>query len=267
LIIEASILLALSAGTGAAQTASTLPEPAGVLPEPRFVLRGIDFVSRTAGDGSDRKNGVRLVTSTGLVGAGWISAGVGARRWLGGDTAMVDANVALSWRLYKAANLHFEAPSIARGRLSAEVDARWQDLTQVTFYGEGPHSLAADRSAYGLTYGDVTAASALHPRPQLSIGGALGWMRSSVNRPAGGLGRSDPAVQDVFPDQPALLSGRQPDFIHTEISVAVDTRDFRSHPAHGGFYYLGLLSFTDQKDGRFSTDRFEAEAVHFVPVH
>jgi len=262
--------LCLVAAQSAAQTAPTTPpqpEPAGIIAEPRFFLRGIDFVGRTAGDGSDRKNGYRLLTSTELPGAGWISGGGGFRRWFGRDAAMLDATGAVSWRLYKAAGLRLEIPSINRGLLSAEINARWQDLTQVTYFGDGPNAPLENRSEYRLTYQDVTGVATLHPMSSISMTAAAGWMRPTVKRPAGTFLRGNPAVQDAFPEDPTVLRGTQPDFFHTELSFTADTRDFRSHAARGGFYYVGLISYVDQDGGRFSTDRVEAEALHFVPLH
>ena len=72
-----------------------------------------------------------------IPGAGWVSAGPGYRHWYAKDRVFVDASTAVSWRGYKTAQARFELPKIARSRLALGSQVRWQDFTQLGFFGEG----------------------------------------------------------------------------------------------------------------------------------
>jgi hypothetical protein len=250
------------------QVPITRPEPTGLIHEPSVVLRGIDFATRTIGDGSDRKNGVRLVTSTGLTGAGWISGGGGYRQWMFSDRAIFDASAAVSWRLYKSADARFEFTKLARSRLAVGSEVRWQDLTQITYFGAGPDSSRDNRSQYRFTSSDVVAYATVRPFEWLAINGDLGWMhRPNLRVPGGAFKRAAPPVAEVFPDDPAFARAQQPNFVHQKIAITADTRDYRSHPAAGGVYHVSVNSFFDRDGGTFTNHQFAFEGAQFVPLH
>jgi len=268
-----AFLLALVPGIAGAQNAQATdqlpvvkPEPTGVIHEPRFVLRAIDFASRTTGDGTNRKNGPHLVFSSGLTGAGWISGGGGYRHWLGQDHAIFESTAAYSWRSYKVADARFEYLKFAGGRVTAGTEIRWQDLTQVNYFGEGNHSLEADRAEYRLTSTNVLGHASYRPSEWLAVDASIGWLRPTLKGPGGTFDRGFPPVLEVFPHDPAFALARQPDFIHDQIAVTGDTRDFRSHPAHGGVYHVALSAFHDKDTSVFTTHRFDAEAAQFMSL-
>ena len=150
-LVEVGALLALLVGGPAGVThAQDLPAatpsaadsgPTAIFAEPRTIARGIDFVTRTLGDGSDVKSGFYLETSNMPTGAGWITAGPGYRYWLFGDQMFIDGSAAVSWRAYKMAQARIELPQLAKSRLVLGTQVRWQDLTQVSYFGDGADSL------------------------------------------------------------------------------------------------------------------------------
>jgi outer membrane protein assembly factor BamA len=239
----------------------------GVFPEPHFIARGIDAASRMLGDGSEIKNGFYPELSNMPTGAGWITVGPGYRQWWFGDQMFLDASTAISWRSYKMAQLRFELPHLAQSRLAVGTQARWQDLTQVTYFGEGADSVESNRSEYRLKSTNVAAYASVRARPWLSIGGRVGWLdRPSVGAPAGSFKRGNPATQEVFPDDPVFTVLQQPSYSYREASLTVDTRDHRSHPTAGGLYRVAWSGYSDQDAGPFSFRRSEAEAAQFVPL-
>ena len=242
-----------------------LDEPEGLFAEPRIVGKAIRFATRTIDEGQGSSNGFYPEFSNMATGSGWISVGPGYRQWLFTDRAMVDASTAVSWRGYKMAQGRFELTKLAHSRVSAGAQVMWQDATQVTYFGPGPNSADATRSEYRLTSTDVVGYATLRPRTWLAIGGRAGWLgRPAIDAPSGTFKRGNPSALDLFTGDPAVQRLRQPDFLHTEMSITADTRDSRSHPAHGGVYRGAMETYADQGGGAFSFERYEVEAAHFV---
>lgn len=140
------------ANTPPAAQRSTAAEQTGFFTEPAIVGRALRFGNRLAstGDGGEIKNGFYPEVGDMITGAGWISGGPGYRHWFMRDRLVVDASAAVSWRMYKMAQARVELPRLAWNRIGAGAQVRWQDLTQVTYFGAGPESLEANRSEYRL---------------------------------------------------------------------------------------------------------------------
>jgi hypothetical protein len=271
------LLVGLGAQPGAAQTQPPTPPAAapsveapferqGFLPEPRAIERGILFADRRMG-GGDATNGFYPELSNMITGAGWISGGPGYRHWLFEDRAMVDASAGLSWRQYKMAQARFELTRLARSRLALGTQVRWQDLTQVTFFGEGPGSLEGDRSEYRMRSTNVVGYATFRPIRRLAIGGTIGWLdRPTLGAPNGSFKRGNPSAQEVFPGDPVFSLAEQPRYVHGTASATLDTRDFRSHPSSGALYRASWSAYSDRDAGSFSFQRYETEAAQFVPL-
>jgi hypothetical protein len=242
-------------------------EATAIFTEPGVIARGIDAATRMLGDGSDVKDGFYPELSNMPTGAGWITAGPGYRHWFFGDQMFIDASAAISWRAYKMAQARFELPQLTRSRLALGAHARWQDLTQITYFGDGPDSLETSRSEYRLTSTNIAAYATVRPLRWLAVGGRVGWLdRPTVLPPAGSFQRGNPATEEVFSSDPVFSMDVQPSFGYREAAVTVDTRDHRKHPTKGGLYRAAWTGITDQDQGAFSVHRSEAEAAHFIPL-
>lgn len=266
LIAGTALAVMLVGGLASVATAQELT-PTAVFTEPRVIARAIDASTRLLGDGTAAKNGFYPEMSNLPTGAGWISGGPGYRHWFAGDELFVDASAAVSWRAYKMAQARFELPQLARSRLALGTQVRWQDLTQVTFFGDGAESLEANRSEYRLQSTNVTGYTTVRPTQWLSIGGHIGWLsRPSLMTPAGTFKRGNPSTQTMFPTDPVFSRSEQPSFAYRGASVAIDTRNYRSHPTAGGLYRAAWSGYTDQDRGTFNSRRSEVEGAHFLPV-
>ena len=241
--------------------------PTSIFAEPSILARGVDVTTRLMSDSNELTDGLYTELSNLPTGSGWISAGPGYRHWLLHDRMFIDGSAAISWRAYKMAQARFELPRLARSRVAVGTHVRWQDLTQVTYFGEGPDSLEDNRSEYRLKSTNISAYVTVRARPWLAFGGRVGWLdRPSVLPPAGAFQRGHPASEDVFSGDPVFTTSPQPSFAYREASVTVDTRNHAGHPTTGGLYRTALTVFTDQDDGMFSVRRTEAEAAHFIPI-
>jgi hypothetical protein len=242
----------------------------GFFTEPRPISEGLRLGQKYFGDdetgGKTRKSGFYPEMGNMVTGAGWISAGVGYRHWLG-DRAFVDASTGLSWRAYKMAQARVEIQPRGDDRLAFGTQVRWQDLTQVNYYGDGPESLKANRSEYRLKSTNTIGYTTVRANDWLSVQGRVGWLSSpNILPPAGAFSRGNPPTYETFPSDPVHQLQTQPDFLHGEAAVVADTRDAPGYPRRGGVYRVSASRYADQDVDRFTFNRYEAEAAHFVPV-
>ena len=251
-----------------AQTWFEAPYHAGLLAEPVVIGRAIDIGTRivTSVDGGEVKTGLYPELGDMVTGAGWISGGPGYRHWLFADRVFVDGSAAVSWRTYTMAQARIEFPTLAHSRISAGTQIRWQDLTQATYFGEGPASVETNRSEYRLRSGNIVGYATYRPRQWLAIDGRIGWLaRPAIDEPAGTFQRGHPATSDVFPDDPVFALVEQPAYMHGETSITADTRDQKGYPTAGGVYRAALTRYSDRTADQFTFERYEAEAARFIP--
>jgi hypothetical protein len=219
------------------------------------------------GDGISRKSGFFPDFGNMPTGAGWLSAGPGYRRWFGGDRAVIEASSGWSWRAYKMAQARFEITNLARNRIAVGSQFRWQDLTQVTYFGAGPDSAAAARSEYRVKSSNLAGYVTFRPAGRVAITARVGYLsRPSIAAPAGTFKRGNPDTRQVLRNDVVYSIDTQPAFVHGELSVTADGRDQRSHATRGGVYRAAWTTYADVRGGAFSFRRYELEVAHFVPV-
>jgi hypothetical protein len=255
-------LLCLLGGLARAQDAAAQPQ--GLIDEPDIIERVVIFADRRQGNG-EFTNGFYVEAWNMIPGAGWVSAGPGYRRWYAKDRVFVDASTAVSWHGYKTAQARFELPKMARSRLALGSQVRWQDFTQVSFFGEGAETLRSTHSEYRIKSQNLVGYMTLRPVEWAGIGAQIGWLRPSILPRAGWFEGDRPDTREVFPANIAFALPEQPTFVHSEASVTADTRDFRGRPTRGGLYRAAAASYA-AREGVFSFRRYEAEAAHFVPL-
>jgi len=198
-----------------------------------------------------------------ITGAG-ISAGPGYRHSLFGGRARVDASAAMSWRRYTMWQSQVEWPRLFMDRLSAGAHVKYQDFTQVNFFGIGDGSPKATQTDFRLKDTDVAGFATVQANRWLSIGGRLGVLRSvGIAR---GTSSLYPSIGDQFDEVTAPGLTRQPNFLHADMSVDVDTRDVPGYPTSGGRYRLSVASFHDQDYAQYSFRRVEADAAQYIPL-
>ena len=261
----------------AAQTVPpALPDPVGplastvahgLLREPQAIRRAINFGSRTLGTGDPLKSGFHPDFSNSVTGAGWIAAGPAYRWWSGGDRAFVDGSATVSWRLFKVARARAEFTRLARSRLALGVEFRWQDLTQLTYFGTGDDSSVTNRSEYRLTSANVVGYAVLRPTRQAAIVQSWGWLsRPSLREPTGPFRRTQVGTAAIVPDDPTFANAEQPTYLHGETSVTLDTRDALRHPTGGGVYRAAWMFYSDRATGVFTFSRYELEAAQLIKM-
>lgn len=252
-----------------AQGAPPIPETAtqaqGFISEPDLITRAAIFADRHFGNG-ELTNGFYIDSFNMIPGAGWIAAGPGYRRWFSEDRMFADASAAISWRGYKTAQARFELPRLAKSRLALGSTVRWQDYGQINYFGEGGGSLESNLSEYRLKSTNLVGYATLKPVEWVDVGFQIGMLNPTVASRAGTFQRPRPDARDVFPGDVVFSLAEQPSFLHNEVSVTSDTRDFAGHPTRGGVYRAAMSRFSDRDSGLFTFKRYEAEAARFIPV-
>ena len=272
-IVIAALLLSLAASiNAAAQTASkdaatdaTTIAPSGLLAEPHVMGSAVALAGRWLDEGGSTKDGFYPDFGNMITGAGWISAGPGYHRHLFDGHAFVDASAAISWRAYKMAQARFELTDLAANRLTVGSQVRWQDLTQVDYFGTGADSLNSARSEYRLKDTDVIGYATFQTNRWLAVAGKFGWLQQpTLSSPTGPFRRTSSDTLVTFAGDPGV--GQPASFLHGGASVTADTRDYPGHPTTGGLYRAGVAAYSDRDFGQFSFQRYEAEGVQFIPV-
>jgi hypothetical protein len=158
-VMAAALCLLLgTALTTAAQTVSEgdTSTQSGLMPEPTIMKSAVALAGQWLGEsGPVHRDGFYPDFGNMVTGAGWISAGPGYRTHLFDGRAFVDGSAAISWRAYKMAQARFEVTDLAAHRLTVGSQIRWQDLTQMNYFGTGGNSIEAGHSQYRFKDTDI----------------------------------------------------------------------------------------------------------------
>jgi hypothetical protein len=198
-----------------------------------------------------------------IPGAGF-SAGPGYRHRLFANRAVVDASAAMSWSGYRTLQSQLTWPRLLNDRLSIGGQVKYQDFTQINFFGIGNTSLKSDQTTYRLKDVDALGVVTISAAPWLSVTGRVGTLRRLAIEP--GTSTLHPSTDERFDEISAPGLARQPNYLHTDVAMDVDTRDVPGYPARGGRYRLSMALFHDQDGSGHSFRRVEAEAARYLPM-
>jgi outer membrane protein assembly factor BamA len=200
----------------------------------------------------------------GLIGGSGASVGPGYRRYLSRDRLLVDVSGAVSWRRYQMLQGHIEWPRGIGERVSLGANVKYQDFTQINFFGVGSDTLKADQTDYRLKYLDAGGFGTLHAKSWLTVTGRAGVMRrADISR---GTSTLHPSTEERFDEQSAPGLTNQPNYVHADLAIEADTRDAPGYPSSGGRYRASLAAFHDRDFSRYSFRRVEIEAAHYLPI-
>jgi hypothetical protein len=236
----------------------------GLVPEPRFLSRGIDLAATVQNAAGGSTDGFYPELHNLITGNGWISLGPGYRHHLFAGRALVDGSAALSWHAYKMAQGRFELPALP-GRVAVGAFGRWQDYTQINYFGVGADTPESGRSEYRLRTTDMAGYASVRPARWLSIDGEFGRQtRPKLSAPTGPFDRNFPDTLVSFPQDPGV---RDPaEYLHGDLAVTADNRDHADHPSTGALYRAAAAQYSDRRTGQFSFRRYEAEGLQLIPL-
>lgn len=249
----AFVLLCAPSGLAAQDTLpvpENATEPQGFIAEPSAITRVALFADRHWGKG-DLNNGFYLDFGKMIPGAGWLSAGPGYRQWFGRDTLLLDGSASYSVTGYKMAQARAVLPKFANSRLALGTQVRWIDYDEVDYFGVGPDTLETSLTQFGIEATHVAARATLRPTRWFDIDAQVGVLWPTLKD--GSLGRTVP-------------SGDQPTFIPSELSMTIDTRNYREHPTRGLLLRGAASHYEDRDTGAFTHRRYEGELAGFIPM-
>ncbi len=226
-----------------------LNEPQGFIAEPDVMTRVALFADRHMGKG-DLTNGWYVDYGKMIPGAGWLSVGPGYRKGFGEDAMLVDSSAGLSWNGYRTAQARIALPRFANSRLALGTQVRWVEFGQIDYWGVGPDTAETAKTQFGIEATHVAAHAKLRLTRWLDVDTEIGMLWPSLEE--GPLARS--------------AATSQPTFMPAQISIGVDTRNFREHPTKGVLLRAAGAHFEDRDTGDFTHRRYEAEAAGFVPL-
>ena len=241
------------------------PEKEGLLREPDPIRRAVVTVDRRFNSG-EVTEGPHAVFGNMIPGAGWISGGAGYRAWYGKDHVFFDSSAQLSMRGYKTAQARVELPRLAGGTLLVGSLARWQDFTQVNYFGEGPRSPRSNRSEYAIESRIFGGYATVRPTRTLALAAQIGWLQPSVGAPSGPFRADLPDARELFSADSVYALSEQPTFFYRSASITLDNRNYPGHPTTGGVYRTAITDYSDRGAGVFNFRLFEAEAARFTPL-
>jgi AAA family ATP:ADP antiporter len=274
LAVQACVLVALCAhppNAGAQETraavvaeerAEKARETETMVPErPGLLARTFSWANGTFENASQAKDGFYPEMGGMIAGAG-ISVGPGYRHVLG--RGAFDVSAAASLRRYTMVQSGIEWPRFLADRLSVGGQVKYQDFTQINFFGIGNGSSKSNQTDYRLKDVDVAGSATLHANRYLSIDGRLGVLRSLSIAP--GTSSLVPGTADSFAEISAPGLTRQPGFVHADVALDVDTLDAPGYPASGGRYRISAAAFHDRDYSRYSFRRVEMDVEQYVPL-
>jgi outer membrane protein assembly factor BamA len=249
---------------GATQTLGATAESAPRIEKPGVFERTFTWVGDKMSDGSGQaKDGLYPELGGMIPGAG-ISVGPGYRHHLFGDAAVVSASAAYSSRRYSMMQSRIEWPALFSNRLSIGASGKYQDFTQINYFGVGPDTDKSDWTDYRLKSVDVAGSATVRPVYWLSFGGNAGYIRGlDITR---GLSSIHAATHDVFDESTAPGLTVQPRYGHADVFVQADTRNVPGYARSGGVYRLGLTAFHDVDGSGQSFRRVDADATQYAPL-
>src|SRR5262249_31005666 len=158
----------------------------------------MDYIDRRWGT-RPAKPGFYPDFSSPVTGSGWIAVGPGYRHRLFNGHAVVDGSATISWRAYKEAKAQFELTDLASSHLLLGTQVRWQDLTQVRYFGLGQNSLESAQSQYRLKYADFLGYGTVTATSWLTISGRFGRMEQPTLSSASGPFKGNyPSTLELF---------------------------------------------------------------------
>jgi hypothetical protein len=248
------VFLGAAAMPAAAQDLLPVPdghaEPQGFIAEPGPITRAAIFADRHFGKG-DLNNGYYIEFGKMIPGAGWLSGGPGYRQWFGKDTMLLDGSASFSINGYKSAQARMVLPKFAKSRLALGAQVRWVDFDEIDYFGVGPDTAESALTTFGVTATHVVAHATLRPARWFDIDAEVGMLSPELKD--GSLGRIG-------------ANGNQPTFMPTQLSMTIDTRNFREHPTSGILLRGAASHYEDRDGGAFTHRRYEGEAAGFLPM-
>jgi hypothetical protein len=166
-----------------------------------------------------------------------------------------------SVRNFKLIQLAATAPPLARGRLRVSGRARWQDAPELPVYALGPDAPRI-RADFSERRTELSGQMAMRPVQLLRFGGGAAYEAYRT----GGASTNRPSVEQRFTPLEMPGIGADPQYLHTFVSAAIDSRPGLGYSRGGTLLEAALHDYRERSGGRYSFQRVDAVARQLVPI-
>ncbi|GGG80440.1 hypothetical protein [Edaphobacter dinghuensis] len=142
--------------------------------------------------------------------------------------------------------------------------AETTSLNRIYFYGLGPNTLPADRSAFGLTQ-TIAGASAILPLAGKTGISLVGELNGRVPQLRSNNGESSPSIAILYNESTAPGLTRQPAFLQAGEGLRIRPSLFRDTLRLN--YLLQFQQFVALSDSHYSFRRWNADFGHEFPLY
>ena len=178
-----------------------------------------------------------------------------------GEHAEFSAMAVASLKRYWLLDTRLTWPTLAGGRVFADVHGRLFEYPREDFFGLGPDSRREDDTIYGLRSSEIGVGGGVRPVPWLLLGAKVDHLTPSI-----GDGNSGRPIDQVFTSTSVSGLNAQPDFMRYELMADLNYREPRGNPRRGGQYTLVYQAFDDRDTGQYSFHRVEVDLQQYVPI-
>ena len=255
--------------TGAAQAAPAPSREAAIAQEQATKARNLEPYVPSKGERIFHRLDTLLVGGTlkwhpfleNAYSGGGFALGAGRAHYVSAYN-YIDARASYSIANYKRAEVEFVAPRLFNRRGHLSVLGGWREATQVGFYGFGPDSAKDDRANYLFQRPYASADLTVFPaRRVLMLGGGV-ELTQWKQMPGEG---TFPSVDEVYTPSSLPGLGARPTYLHTQGTVAIDTRVSPGYARRGVYIGATLHDYAD-RDDRFGFRVAEYEAIEHLPI-
>ena len=154
-------------------------------------------------------------------------------------------------------------PGLGRKRrLALSTNIGWRDATAVGFWGLGMENDEDARANYRFRQAFATGRADYRAASWLPVSAGVAFEGYELLAGQG----SVPSIDDVYTPATAPGLGDSPDFVHSDIRAAIDTRPPGAYTRKGGQYSAGLHHYLDVDGGTYTFSRFDATALQHIPI-
>lgn len=175
---------------------------------------------------------------------------------------LLDVRGSITFSGYKRLEAQFIAPEVFHRRGTFSVLGGWREATQVNFFGLGMATTQDNKTNYGFTQPYLSATLDVFPTRRLFLIG--GGVEVSQWQQGAGSG-SVPSIEQKYTPQTLPGLGAQPVYLHSQGTVALDSRTSPGYTRRGGYYGVTVHDYTD-KDGGFGFNQVDYTAIQHIPL-
>jgi hypothetical protein len=153
-------------------------------------------------------------------------------------------------------------PRLFERQATLSVVGGWREATQVGYYGLGTATHENDRANYGFKQPYASALLTVRPARRALV--LRGGVEASQWKQTAGSG-DFPSVEQVYGPQTLPGLGATVTYLHSQGTVAFDTRESAGYARRGTFAGVTFHDFTDP-DHAYGFNQTDYEAIQHVPI-